>query len=146
MLAAGTPLLAECLGHQVLADELGLGIVRLADPAQGMQRTVPLSGRPERVGFYNTFAAVTGLDVLRCPSTGAAVRVLRDTRTGIVHALSGPRLRSVQFHVESVRTEHGSDILRRLLTAVLVDGQPSTSMTGHRAVTDDLRRGSARRT
>ena len=37
---------------------------------------------------------------------------------GAVHALSGARVRSVQFHLESVLTEHGPRILREMIAGV----------------------------
>jgi phenazine biosynthesis protein phzE len=139
LLAERTPTLAVCLGHQVLADVLGLTIRRLARPAQGEPRHVPGFGR---VGFYNTFTAVC--DTVRRPpghrmnpirtlpassmtsltTVGDGVRepigVLRDAHTGAVHAMRTGRARSIQFHVESVLTEHGPAILRRLLAEILV--------------------------
>jgi phenazine biosynthesis protein phzE len=129
LLAERTPTLAVCLGHQVLADELGLPIRRLERPAQGEPRHVPGFGR---VGFYNTFVAVcdtapgdpghrantlqvtTGRDGRR-----ERVGILRDAHTGAVHAMRMARARSIQFHVESVLTEHGPAILRRLLAEIL---------------------------
>ena len=122
LLAAGTPFLSVCLGHQVLADELGLRIERLAEPAQGLQRSIPLYGRAERVGFYNTFVAVSdpaSVPEVPLPDTGEPVHLLRDPRTGAVHAMRTLRSRSIQFHVESVLTEHGSAILQRMLTEIL---------------------------
>ncbi len=123
LLAGGTPVLAVCLGHQVLADELGLAVRRLHAPAQGVQRRILLDGRSERVGFYNTFVATSATDAFPCPVTGESVRVLRDRSTGVVHALIKRRLRSIQFHVESVLTENGSEILHRMVTGLLADSQ-----------------------
>jgi phenazine biosynthesis protein phzE len=121
LLAARTPMLAVCLGHQVLAAELGLVVTRMDEPAQGVQRLVPLSGRLERVGFYHTFVAVSGTDERRCPVTGDPVRIDRDPVTGAVFALTKATVRSVQFHVESLLTEHGSALLREMLISVLRD-------------------------
>jgi anthranilate/para-aminobenzoate synthase component II len=49
------------------------------------------------------------------------IRILRDARTGAVHAMRMARARSIQFHVESVLTERGPAILRRLLAEILGD-------------------------
>ncbi|MEU7867595.1 anthranilate synthase family protein [Dactylosporangium sp. NPDC049140] len=124
LLAERTPTLAVCLGHQVLADELGLPIRRLARPAQGEPRRVPGFGR---VGFYNTFVAVCDAPGHRMNTIHATtvrdgsperIGILRDTGTGAVHAMRWARTRSIQFHVESVLTEHGPAILRRLFCEV----------------------------
>lgn len=48
-------LLGVCLGHELIAAELGLEIVRKAVPYQGAQTRIELFGRPETVGFYNSF-------------------------------------------------------------------------------------------
>jgi phenazine biosynthesis protein phzE len=121
LLAARTPMLAVCLGHQVLADELGLTITRLSEPAQGVRRTVGWPGGAESVGFYNSFVATSDVNVLHSPLVPDPVRILRNSATGAVHALRTARVRSTQFHVESLLTEHGSAILREMLISVLAD-------------------------
>lgn len=110
LLAARLPFVAVCLSHQVLCDRLGLGLHRLEPPNQGLQREIDLFGRPERVGFYNTFAARSQHDLLDVPGIGP-VTVCRDPGTGQVHALRGPGFASFQFHAESVLTQHGPRLL-----------------------------------
>ncbi|QNP74739.1 phenazine-specific anthranilate synthase [Streptomyces roseirectus] len=126
LLAGSVPFLSICLGHQVLALELGFDLVRRAVPAQGVQRRISLFDRPELVGFYNTYAARSAHDVV--PGTGrwgrrGPVEVSRDPGSGEVHALRAPGLRSVQFHPESILTQHGPRILRDLLVPLLGDGE-----------------------
>lgn len=112
-------LLGVCLGHELLAAELGLEIVRKEVPCQGAQERIDFFGRPETVGFYNTFAA-------RCDDTTAAelamhrVELSRDADSGEVHALRGPGFAGVQFHPESVLTLDGASVTAQLLAAVLV--------------------------
>ncbi|MFC7614845.1 anthranilate synthase family protein [Actinokineospora soli] len=64
------PFLAVCLSHQVLSAELGLPVRRCATAAQGTRREIDLFGARETVGFYNSFAARSGRDVLVHPATG----------------------------------------------------------------------------
>jgi len=112
------PLLAVCLSHQVFCSALGFGLAQRAEPNQGVQREIDLFGRPEVVGFYNTFAANSTTDEVDHPVVGR-IRISRDPVTGEIHALRGERFTSVQFHPESVLTADGPGILRRLLESVL---------------------------
>jgi phenazine biosynthesis protein phzE len=112
------PFVSVCLGHQVLSALLGLPIRRKERPAQGVRRAIDHFGRLETVGFYNTFAAFSGADRFACPDLGGLVEVSRDRRTGEVYGLCAPRLRSVQFHLESVLTADGPRILGDLLLSV----------------------------
>lgn len=113
LLEAEQPFLAVCLGHQVLCDVLGLDLAFKDIVFQGTQSRVELDGRTEPVGFYNTFVARAG-DTL---PTG--VRVQADAATGDVHQVEGPHFRGVQFHAESILTENGFALLRRLLLDLL---------------------------
>lgn len=113
LLASGTPFLAVCLGHQVLCDRIGIPLAYKDIVFQGTQSTVSLGGRPEPVGFYNTFV---GREPEVLPD---GVRVVADPATGDIHLVAGPHYRGVQFHAESILTENGVAILRELLLELL---------------------------
>ncbi|WP_030679445.1 anthranilate synthase family protein [Streptomyces sp. NRRL B-1347] len=108
------PVLGVCLGHELIAAELGLDIVRKDVPYQGAQTTIDLFGRAETVGFYNSFAARCDDDAeLELGAHG--IDVSRDPATGEVHALRGPGFASLQFHPESVLSLRGAAVVRELL-------------------------------
>ncbi|MER7819376.1 aminodeoxychorismate/anthranilate synthase component II, partial [Streptomyces sp. NPDC096153] len=115
-------LLGVCLGHELIAAELGLDIARKETPFQGAQLRIGLFGTEETVGFYNSFTAVCddeaarelalhGVEVSRAPS-------------GEVHALRGAGFAGIQFHPESVLTLRGGEIVRMLLDAVVPERAP----------------------
>lgn len=97
--------LGVCLGHELIAAELGLEIVRKDVPYQGAQTTIDLFGRPETVGFYNSFVARCD-EGARQELAAHGVEVSR-AANGEVHALRGPGFAGVQFHPESVLTLNG---------------------------------------
>lgn len=112
-------LLGVCLGHELIAAELGLEIVRKQVPFQGAQVRIDLFGQERTVGFYNSFTA-------RCDERTATelalhrIEVSRDAATDEVHALRGPGFAGVQFHPESVLTREGAAVTASLLAGVLV--------------------------
>ncbi|MEV2249093.1 anthranilate synthase family protein [Streptomyces sp. NPDC050147] len=112
-------ILGVCLGHELLAAELGLEIVRKEVPYQGAQTRIDLFGRPETVGFYNSFVAhcdeETSLEL-----AAHGIEVSADPATGEVHALRGSGFAGVQFHPESVLSLRGTAIVQELLSGVLV--------------------------
>ncbi|MFE4794632.1 anthranilate synthase family protein [Streptomyces sp. NPDC056708] len=114
-------LLGVCLGHELIAAELGLEIVRKTVPYQGTQTRIDLFGRPETVGFYNSFTARCDDDVVT-ELAAHGVEASLDEASGELHALRGPGFASVQFHPESVLTLRGATIVAGLLAGLPVAG------------------------
>ncbi len=114
--------LGVCLGHELIAAELGLEIVRKEVPYQGAQTTIDLFGRPETVGFYNSFVARCDDEVAE-ELSAHGVEVSR-AANGEVHAVRGARraggapmngVVGVQFHPESILTLNGAAVVRELV-------------------------------
>jgi 2-amino-4-deoxychorismate synthase len=114
LLASGRPFLSVCLGHQVLCSRLGIPLTYKDIVFQGTQSRVALEGREENVGFYNTFVGRLGSS-----PAPEGVQVTADPATGDVHAVSGPHFRGVQFHAESILTEHGYELIHDLVLELL---------------------------
>src|SRR5262249_53870781 len=112
LLGGRKPFLAVCLGHQVLCRTLGMTVAAVDPPLQGVQKSVDLFGRPERVGFYNTFFA----QAPEAPIDGVELSAEPDGR---VIALRAKHFYSFQFHVESVLTTNCVPILQEALTWLL---------------------------
>src|SRR6187200_2086743 len=104
------PFLAVCLGHQALCHRLGLELGFKDIVFQGTQSPVSIDGQTERVGFYNTFVARVGDEEL--PD---GVEVEADPETGDIHLVRGPHFRGIQFHAESILTQHGYDLIHDLV-------------------------------
>ncbi|MGZ4486293.1 MAG: anthranilate synthase family protein [Nocardioides sp.] len=117
LLEAEQPFLAVCLGHQALCHQIGIPLAYKDIVFQGTQSPVTLAGRTERVGFYNTFVG----RVDETTPLPAGVEVDADPATGDVHAVRGPHYRGIQFHAESILTQHGYELLHDLVGDLLLD-------------------------
>ena len=121
LLASGQPFLSVCLGHQVLCGRLGIELAYKDIVFQGTQSRVDLgrstgpgqAAREEVVGFYNTFVGRTGAPLPE------GVSVAADPLTGDIHMVSGPHYRGLQFHAESILTEHGYDLIHDVVRELL---------------------------
>src|SRR6476469_8334049 len=117
LLGQGQPFLAVCLGHQALCHQLGIPLAYKDIVFQGTQSPVAIDGRTERVGFYNTFVG-------RVPAGDGlpdGVEVEADPESGDIHLVRGPHYRGIQFHAESILTEHGYDLLHAIVADLLLD-------------------------
>jgi len=115
LMASGQPFLSVCLGHQALCHHLGIPLTFKDIVFQGTQSPVSIGGRTERVGFYNTFVGRLGDQ-----PAPEGVTVEADPTTGDIHLIAGPHYRGIQFHAESILTEHGFDIIHSLVRELLV--------------------------
>jgi phenazine biosynthesis protein phzE len=120
LLAAGRPFLGVCLGHQVLCDRVGIPLAYKDIVFQGTQDEIVIDAQPERVGFYNTFVGRVTDDVV-LPDE---VSVDADPATGDVHVLRGPHFRGIQFHAESILSQHGAELIHRLAADLLACPRP----------------------
>ncbi len=117
MITAEYPFFAVCLSHQILSALLGLPIVRLSPPNQGIQKTIWLGDRQERVGFYNTFCAKADEQTINKLHKAGITLYFDDDKQ--VHAISNAQFSSVQFHLESFLTIDGPEILDRFVKPLL---------------------------
>jgi phenazine biosynthesis protein phzE len=97
----------------VLCGRLGIDLGYKDIVFQGTQSRVRIDGRDENVGFYNTFVGRVHEPL---PD---GVSVAADPATGDVHLVSGPHFRGIQFHAESILTEHGYDLIHDLVLDLL---------------------------
>lgn len=121
---AEVPVLGVCLGHQVIGQVYGARVRRAVVPVHGKASVLYHDCRgifsdlpsPMRVGRYHSLAvdlAVNG------PLVRTAYCVEPDgsrTTMAVAHR-SYPHV-GVQFHPESILTEHGSGVLSNFLTLV----------------------------
>jgi para-aminobenzoate synthetase component 2 len=117
-LGPGVPLLGVCLGHQCLAAALGGRVVRAERPRHGKTSPIHHGGSGLFAGLPSPFQA-TRYHSLVVADDGLpdCLEVVARTAEGEIMALRHRRWPAwgVQFHPESVLTEHGYDLLRNFL-------------------------------
>ncbi|HUA11361.1 MAG TPA: aminodeoxychorismate/anthranilate synthase component II [Solirubrobacteraceae bacterium] len=112
---SGTPTLGVCLGHQALAQAFG-GTVRVHEPVHGKAATIRHDGRtifaglpsPLLVGRYHSLIVDAALPDCLEQSASADGIVM-----GVRHRALPAE--GVQFHPESILTDHGRDLLANFI-------------------------------
>ena len=116
--AASTPIFGVCLGHQAIGEVYGGKVVRAPTPVHGKVSEIRHRGETVFRGIDGPFGATRyhSLIVDR-PTLPADLTVTAETSDGIIMGLSHKRLpvHGVQFHPESILSEHGMLILRNFL-------------------------------
>ena len=120
---AGIPLLGVCLGHQTIGQAFGGKVVRCHEIVHGKMGTIHHAGQGVFRGLPSPFLATRyhSLIVERAslPADLEVTAWLEDgTIMGLRHR-SKP-IEGVQFHPESIASEHGHQLLRNFLDLATV--------------------------
>ncbi len=116
--AGHVPLLGVCLGHQALGQAFGGAVVRGPAPMHGKVGRVEHGGTDIFAGLPSPFEATRYHSLIVERATLPEVlEVTASTEDGIIMGLRHRTLPlfGVQFHPESIASQHGHDILANFL-------------------------------
>ena len=119
----GTPLMGVCLGHQTIGQVFGGAVVRHSDIVHGKMGRVHHTDKGVFAGLPSPFEATRyhSLVVERatCPDSLEITAELEDgTIMGLQHKTLP--IHGVQFHPESIASEHGHALLQNFLDVMKV--------------------------
>jgi anthranilate synthase component 2 len=120
------PVLGVCLGHQAIAQAFGGRIVRAPTIMHGKVSAIEHDGQGLFQGLPSPFMATRYHSLIAEPtSIPACLEVTARTADGVIMGLAHRELPvfGVQFHPESIETEHGHRLLRNFLALVPAEGQ-----------------------
>jgi anthranilate synthase/aminodeoxychorismate synthase-like glutamine amidotransferase len=116
--ARGTPLLGVCLGHQSIGQAFGGKVIRAPAPVHGKTSPIHHQNSDVFAGLPDPFTATRYHSLIVERETLPEMLVpTAFTEDGIIMGLrhrSAP-LYGVQFHPESIATDHGHEILQNFL-------------------------------
>ncbi len=112
------PLFGVCLGHQSIAQALGGRIIRAPEPLHGKTSEIKHNNGAifKNIPSPYTITRYHSLIVER-ESLPDCLEITAETEDGIIMALSHKEkpIHGVQFHPESIATEHGHDLLENFV-------------------------------
>jgi para-aminobenzoate synthetase len=122
---AEVPMLGVCLGHQALAHITGGAVEHAPEVMHGRLSSIHHDGRGLFAGIPQGFAAVRYHSLI-VGAVPAALRVTAWTPDAVVMGLEHRTrlLWGVQFHPESISTEHGRTLLRNFRDLTRAHGRP----------------------
>ena len=121
------PILGVCLGHQSIGQAFGGRVIRAPQIMHGKTSPIHHNGKGVFAGLNNPFTATRYHSlVVEKSSLPTCLEVTAWTQNadGSIDEIMGLRhktlpIEGVQFHPESILTEHGRDLLRNFLRAPL---------------------------
>ena len=127
--AAGRiPLLGVCLGHQAIGQVFGGEVIRAPSPMHGKISAVSHGGTDIFEGLPSPFNATRYHSlIVRQESFPAVLEATAHTADGLVMGLRHRTMAvfGVQFHPESIASEHGHAMLRNFLRIARGSNQPA---------------------
>ena len=113
------PILGVCLGHQAIGQFYGGNVVRARDPVHGKPVRVNHDGRTVFTGIPTGFAAGRYHSlVVENNSLPDCLKISATSPDGLIMGLRHrtKNVEGVQFHPESILTEHGRKLLQNFLS------------------------------
>ena len=118
-----TPLMGVCLGHQTIGQSFGGKVVQAGDIVHGKLGQMQHNGKGLFAGLPSPFAATRyhSLTVER-ESLPDCLDITAELEDGTIMGLQHKTLpiHGVQFHPESIRTEHGHALLKNFTDTLQV--------------------------
>lgn len=116
--AGKLPILGVCLGHQAMGQHFGASVIRAPEPVHGKPVEIVHDGKTIFDGIPNSFSAGRYhsliVDKDEWPD---CLEVSAESPDGLVMGLRHKTMpvEGVQFHPESILTEHGKKLLHNFL-------------------------------
>jgi anthranilate synthase component 2 len=117
-LAGKIPILGVCLGHQAIGQAFGGEVVRAPLPMHGKLSRISHNGRGVFRGVNGSFQATRYHSlVIDRKSAPPELEITAETEDGLIMGVShrSAPVHGVQFHPESILSEHGRVVLRNFL-------------------------------
>ncbi len=114
-----TPLMGVCLGHQTIGQAFGGNVVRCHEIVHGKMGTMHHESKGVFAGLPSPFAATRYHSlVVERESLPDCLEVTAQLEDGTIMGLQHKELpiHGVQFHPESIASEHGHQMLENFLT------------------------------
>ncbi|TKD15762.1 aminodeoxychorismate/anthranilate synthase component II [Rhodobacter capsulatus] len=120
---AGVPLLGVCLGHQTIGEAFGGRVIRAGEIVHGKMGTIHHQGKGVFAGLPSPFQATRYHSlIVERETLPACLEVTAELDSGMIMGLRHREklIEGVQFHPESIASEHGHAMLRNFLTEAKV--------------------------
>ncbi|GLS21151.1 aminodeoxychorismate/anthranilate synthase component II [Labrys miyagiensis] len=112
------PLFGVCLGHQAIGQVFGGDVVRLAVPMHGKISSIEHTGRGVFRGINGPFMGTRYHSlIVKRESLPLDLEITAETDDGVIMGVQHKNapLHGVQFHPESIMSDHGHRILQNFL-------------------------------
>ncbi|MBM4410163.1 MAG: aminodeoxychorismate/anthranilate synthase component II [Chloroflexi bacterium] len=116
--AGKAPLLGVCLGHQCIGEAFGGVVTSAGEIMHGKTSMVTHDGKGVFAGLPNPFEAIRYHSLAIAPdSVPAVLEVSATSESGVIMGVRHRTfaIEGVQFHPESIMTQHGHALLRNFL-------------------------------
>ena len=116
---ARLPILGVCLGHQAIGAAYGGRVIRAPEVKHGKTSPILHGGQGVLAGLPSPFIATRYHSlIVERSSLPDCLEVTAESEDGLIMAMRHRQhpVEGVQFHPESILTEHGHDLLRTFLS------------------------------